>query len=128
MRAGFFSHEARSAARMLAACCGLHAPHDGFTDPLYVFLPLWQSDFGLSYASIGLLRSLYTSAMAGMQLPVSLMAHRTSHRRILIAGTLLTGAAYLAVGLSPSFLVLALALIIAGFGSSTQHPIAAALV
>ena len=35
---------------------GAHALHDGYTDLIYVMLPIWQAEFGLSYAAIGLLR------------------------------------------------------------------------
>jgi hypothetical protein len=39
--------------RTMAVACGAHALHDGFTDLLYVLLPLWQADFGLGYAEVG---------------------------------------------------------------------------
>ena len=44
---------AQSKARVLWIACGAHALHDGFTDALYVLLPLWQAQFALSYAAIG---------------------------------------------------------------------------
>ncbi|MGB7036872.1 MAG: hypothetical protein WBD71_15270, partial [Xanthobacteraceae bacterium] len=31
-----------------------HALHDGYTDLVYIMLPLWQAEFGLSYAALGL--------------------------------------------------------------------------
>src|SRR6516225_6311257 len=68
---------AQSKARVLWIACGAHALHDGFTDALYVLLPLWQAQFALSYAAIGML---------------------------------------------------AIALVLGGIGSSTQHPIASSLV
>ena len=45
---------ARNQARVLWVACGAHALHDGFTDTLYVLLPLWQAQFALSYAAIGI--------------------------------------------------------------------------
>ncbi|HUX26976.1 MAG TPA: hypothetical protein VMV87_20465 [Burkholderiales bacterium] len=33
--------------RTLAACCGAHVLHDGFSDMLYVLFPVWQTAFGL---------------------------------------------------------------------------------
>ena len=33
--------------RMMGVACGAHALHDGYTDLLYVLLPLWQAEFGL---------------------------------------------------------------------------------
>ena len=35
--------------RTMAVACGVHGLHDGFTDLLYVLLPLWQAEFGLGY-------------------------------------------------------------------------------
>jgi len=57
----------RAKARVLWIACGAHALHDGFTDTLYVLLPLWQAQFALSYAVTGILRALYAGVMAGMQ-------------------------------------------------------------
>ena len=68
--------KARSQARVLWVACGAHALHDGFTDTLYVLLPLWQAQFALSYAAIGILRTLYVGVMAGLQVPVAGAAHR----------------------------------------------------
>ncbi len=34
--------------RVVWVACGAHALHDGFTDTLYVLLPLWQAEFGLA--------------------------------------------------------------------------------
>ena len=53
----------------MGTACGAHAVHDGYTDVLYVLLPVWQAEFGLGYAALGLLRSLYSGAMALFQIP-----------------------------------------------------------
>src|ERR1700759_3753749 len=74
-------------ARVLWVACGAHALHDGFTDTLYVLLPLWQAQFALSYAAIGILRALYAGVMAGLQVPVAGLAQRIGGARILAAGT-----------------------------------------
>ena len=59
------TERARNRARVLWVACGAHALHDGFTDTLYVLLPIWQAQFALSYAAIGILRALYAGVMAG---------------------------------------------------------------
>ena len=61
----------RPEKKALAVACGAHVVHDGFTDALVVLLPLWQAEFGIGYAEIGLLRSLYTGAMAAFQVPAT---------------------------------------------------------
>jgi FSR family fosmidomycin resistance protein-like MFS transporter len=118
----------RNKARSLWVACGAHALHDGFTDTLYVLLPIWQAQFVLSYAAIGILRALYTGVMAGFQVPVATAARRIAGTRILAAGTAAAAVAYLFLGTSYSVAALAIALVLGGLGSSTQHPIASSLV
>ena len=77
----------RNKARSLWVACGAHALHDGFTDTLYVLLPIWQAQFALSYAAIGILRALYTGVMAGFQVPAAKLAQRWGGARMLAGGT-----------------------------------------
>src|SRR4029079_8852572 len=60
--------------RALAAATTAHALHDGYTDLLYLLLPIWQAEFGLGYTEVGALRSSYTATMAALQIPSSLLA------------------------------------------------------
>ena len=118
----------RGRRRALWIACGAHALHDGLTDTLYLLLPILQSEFALSYAAIGVLRALYAGAMAGLQVPAAKLAQRIGGARMLAAGTAVAGAAYLALGASSTLPILVVALVLGGFGSSTQHPIASSLV
>jgi MFS family permease len=118
----------RDERRALAVAGGAHLLHDGYTDLIYLLLPIWQPEFSLSYAAVGVLRALYTGTMAAFQVPATLLAERLGTVGVLAAGTALAGAGYLLAGFSPSLAVLMLALILGGIGSSTQHPLASALV
>jgi len=93
-----------------------------------VLLPLWQAEFGLGYAEIGLLRALYVGAMAGFQIPAGGLAERLGGPLVLGLGTALAGIGYLVAGASAGFVMLAVALILGGMGSSAQHPVGAHLV
>ena len=42
-----------------------HFVHDGFTDTIYVLLPLWASGFGLSHAQVGLLKACMSVGWPG---------------------------------------------------------------
>jgi MFS family permease len=120
---------AASAERRTAGvACGAHALHDGFTDVIFVLLPLWQREFGLGYAEVGMLRGLYAGAMATFQIPAALLAERIGPATVLAAGTALAGLGYGLAGLSDGFALLVLALLIGGLGASTQHPLGAALM
>ncbi|HEX6440586.1 MAG TPA: MFS transporter, partial [Stellaceae bacterium] len=114
--------------RTMAVACGAHILHDGYTDLLYVLLPVWQAQFGLGYAEVGLLRALYVGAMAGFQIPAGAIAQRFGGPLVLGLGTALAGIGYLAAGASVGFPMLIGALVIGGLGSGVQHPIGANLV
>src|SRR3954451_6576141 len=114
--------------RTMAVACGAHILHDGYTDLLYVLLPLWQAQFGLGYAEVGLLRALYVGAMAGFQIPAGSIAERFGGPLVLGLGTALAGIGFLIAGASVGFPMLLGALVIGGLGSGVQHPIGAHLV
>jgi MFS family permease len=117
-----------SKARTLVLAGFAHALHDGYTDTIYVLLPVWQAEFALGYGALALLRGLYAGAMAALQIPAGRLAERFSGRTILVLGTALAAAGYMLAGLSAGLLGLCAALALAGVGSSTQHPIASAAV
>lgn len=117
-----------SRRKTLAAASLAHGVHDGLTDVIYVLLPLWQVAFGLSYAQVGLLRGAYAGMMAGFQLLASKGARHWGREALLIRGTALAGLAYLMAAQASDLSLLLIALMLAGLGASTQHPLASALV
>ena len=91
----------RSRAARTLTLTGLnHALHDGYTDLIYVLLPIWQTEFALSYGLLALLRGLYAGAMAGLQIPVGRLAERIDGKTILVLGTALAALGYVLAGLS----------------------------
>ncbi|POA98374.1 MFS transporter [Chromobacterium sinusclupearum] len=117
-----------SPRRSLWAACGAHAVHDGLTDLIYVLLPIWQAQFAISYAMVGLLRGSYSGMMAGFQLLASRLARRWGRKRLLVGGTALAGVAYLLAGQAGGLAMLLPALMLGGLGASAQHPLASSLV
>ena len=118
----------RGERRALGVASGAHALHDGYTDLIYVMLPVWQAEFGLSYMALGILRGLFTGTMAGLQIPAGLLAERLGAAVVLAAGTALAGLGFCLAGASAGFNMLVIALVVGGLGASTQHPLASALV
>src|SRR5260370_19544255 len=117
-----------SSRRTLTVCGGAHALHDGFTDLLNVLYPLLQAQFGLSYAAIGALKTVYSGAMASGQIPSGRLAVRFGGVRVLAIGTALIAAGYALAGVSGSLYGVVAGLLLAGLGGSTQHPIGSSLV
>jgi len=113
---------------VLGAACSIHFLHDGFSETLYVFLPLWAREFGLSLAQVGVIRSAYTGGMSAFQLPAGFLAERWGERRLLAAGTLVTACGFIAAGAAGGFLPLLVLLLAAGLGSGVQHPLSSSIV
>ena len=91
-------------------------------------MPIWQSQFGLSYAGLALVRALYSGTMGGLQVPSDSFAAKLSPRIGLALATFTAAAGYLIVALPLGFAGLCVGLILAGIGSSVQHPRASMLV
>jgi MFS family permease len=114
--------------RTLATCCAAHTLHDGLSDVTYVLLPLLAQTFGLSLAQVGLIRSAHRASMATFQIPAGLIAERVGERNLLALGTLIAGAAFLALGYAPGFWAILVALFFAGVGSAVQHPLSSTII
>jgi FSR family fosmidomycin resistance protein-like MFS transporter len=117
----------RVGARVLTACCGAHALHDGYSDLLYLLLPVWQGEFALSLAQSGLLKTVYSGIMAGLQMPVGLLAEKFGERALLVLGTILAALAFILAGWSGGFPALVACLALGGLGASVQHPLSSSL-
>ncbi|EGM2222201.1 MFS transporter [Salmonella enterica] len=117
-----------SRRRALFAGCSAHAVHDGLTDVIYVLLPVWQSQFAMSYAWLGLLRGAYSGMMAVSQLSVGILARRRGRACLLVTDTALVGIAWLLAGMAGGLTTLLLALLLGGLGASVQHPLASSLI
>jgi MFS transporter, FSR family, fosmidomycin resistance protein len=115
-------------SRSLLAACLTHALHDGYTDSLYAFLPVWQAQFGLSYAALAVVRALYFATMGGLQIPADRALRGLSPRAALILSTVIAATGLLIMALPCGFVGLCAGLVVAGIGSSIQHPRGSMLV
>jgi MFS family permease len=110
------------------AAFGAHALHDGYTDLIYVMLPVWQAEFGIGFAALGLIKTVFSGTLAGFQVASGMLAERYGTALILAAGTALAGIGYCIAGISSGLVGLILALFVGGLGASTQHPLASSLI
>jgi MFS family permease len=114
--------------RAMGVACGAHALHDGYTDLIYVMLPIWQHEFGLGFAALGLMKTVFSGTLAGFQIPSGYLAERFGAPIVLALGTALAGIGYCFAGMSNSVMLLVASLFVAGLGASTQHPLASNLI
>jgi len=120
--------QTRKSRRTLVLGGLAHALHDGFTDMIYVLLPVWQAEFALDYVALAMLRALYVGVLAALQVPSAHLARHLNARTVLVLGTLLSAVGYGLAGLSGGLVGLCASLALAGAGGSTQHPLASAAV
>ena len=118
----------RDERRAAGVACGAHALHDGLTDVIFVLLPVWQREFGLGYAEVGMLRGIYAGTMATFQIPAAMLAERLGTAPVLALGTALAGIGYCLAGASTGLALLVLALFVGGLGASAQHPLGSTLM
>lgn len=119
----------REEKRALGAASGAHVLHDGYTDLIYVLLPVWQAEFGLGYAEVGMLRGVFAGVMAAFQIPAGLLSEKIGAHLVLAGGTALAACGFLLAGfMTTGFFTLVAALAVGGLGSSVQHPIASSVV
>jgi MFS family permease len=91
-------------------------------------LPIWQNEFGLGFAALGLMKTVFSGTLAAFQIPSGFLAERFGAPIILALGTALAGFGYCLAGLSNGFPLLVASLFVAGLGASTQHPLASSLI
>ncbi len=114
--------------RILVGSGLAHLTHDGFSDMLYVFFPLWQAQFNLAFFQVGLFKMLFSGTLAFLQVPCSYLARRVGGIRLLLAGTLLTSMAVASIGWVGAPIVLGCLLVLGGLGESVQHPLSSTLI
>lgn len=108
--------------------CLAHLIHDGFSDTLYIFLPLWQAQFGLTFAEVGFLKTLFSGSLAIFQVPAGYFANRIGEIRLLLVGTTLTCLSFGLFGWVTTPILLGLLLVIGGLGESVQHPLSSSII
>ncbi len=91
------------AQRTLVLASLAHSLHDGFTDMIYVLLPIWQEEFALDYVMLAVVRALYVGVLAVLQVPSAHLARHLNARTVLVLGTLLSAAGYALAGLSRAY-------------------------
>ncbi|WP_243311378.1 MFS transporter [Fundidesulfovibrio agrisoli] len=114
--------------KVLSTACLAHIVQDGLTDMLYVFFPVWQQLFALSFSEVGLLKTLFSGTLAALQIPAGALAARLGVRTTLAGGTVLTSLLLFCTSFAATPLALWALLILGGAGASAQHPVGASAI
>jgi FSR family fosmidomycin resistance protein-like MFS transporter len=106
----------------------MHLVNDGCFVALYPVLPLIASEFDLSYAQVGLLKTALSASSTAFQLPMAILAERFGEIAFLALGMAWVSAGLMVIGLAGSFLLVLLLTFCAGTGGSVQHPVASSFI
>ena len=112
----------RGSARAVAVVSSAH-----FTSHFYLLLlpplfPLLRDAYGVGYTELGFAVSVFSIVTACTQAPVGFAVDRYGARRILAAGLLLEGAAFVAIGIAPYYGALVALMAVAGLANAVYHP------
>ena len=106
----------------------MHIWSDLFFALLVPLLPAIKDDLGLSYAEVGLLRSVFTGATAVFQIPVGILAETTGEFWLLLLGNAWVSIGLMAMALCTVFPLLLVVSFVGGLGGGTQHPLGSSMV
>jgi MFS family permease len=87
--------------------------------PLFPFI---KDEFGVGYAELGLLATLFYATSGVAQTPAGFLVDRFGARNVLFVGLGLLAAATAAYGVAPGFWALVPLVMLAGLGNSVFHP------
>jgi sugar phosphate permease len=120
--------EDKQSTLMLWIAIILHMLNHMISGAMPMLYPEIMDEFTLSYAQLGLLRSANTFVTGVPQMFVGFLRRWTSGRILLGVGNLINAGMNILAGLSRGFLQFFGFRILAGIGSSPQHPVGASLV
>lgn len=95
---------------------------------MFPLLPLIESDMGLSFTQVGLLRAAFSGASAVLQIPAGFIADFTGEFWLLVAGNMWVSVGLVGMAVAPMFALLVLLSFVGGLGGGFQHPLASSMV
>jgi MFS family permease len=109
-------------AAIMAMIGSGHAVSHFYLLALPPLFPLLKAEFGVSYAALGLLVTVFNIATGLIQVPAGVLVDRIGARPVLLTGLVLSGLGIGLIGLAGEYWVVLGLVVVAGIGNSVFHP------
>jgi MFS family permease len=109
-------------ARVLGLIGGGHFLSHFYQLSLPPLLLVWRAEFGVSFAALGLILTLFALATGLAQIPAGILVDKFGARPMLVGGLIIVGGSIAAMSAAPSLAAIYVLAAIAGIGNSVFHP------